>query len=134
MGSTARGLITGFICRLCSKMNRYVILIYGEDGERMGLADKINSYLPISVNRQDPLPKTVCLDCVARLENHCRMLQMISNAENRFKSEKENLARRTHRENEDEDESEVEYHTGDQGGTTNEDDANHNQETENPQV
>lgn len=49
MGSTARGLITGFICRLCSKMNRYVILIYGEEGERMGLAEKINSYLPITV-------------------------------------------------------------------------------------
>lgn len=51
MGSTARGLITGFICRLCSKMNRYVILIYGEEGERMGLAEKINSYLPITVSK-----------------------------------------------------------------------------------
>lgn len=50
MGSTARGLITGFVCRLCSKMNRYVILIYGEEGERMGLAEKINSYLPITVS------------------------------------------------------------------------------------
>ena len=49
MGSTAKGLISGFICRLCSKMNRYVILIYSEEGERMGLAEKINLHLPITV-------------------------------------------------------------------------------------
>lgn len=49
MGSTDRAVITGFICRLCSKMNRFVIHIYGEEGERMKLADKINAYLPITV-------------------------------------------------------------------------------------
>lgn len=50
MGSTDKAVITGFICRLCSKMNRFVIHIYGEEGERMKLAEKINAYLPITVN------------------------------------------------------------------------------------
>lgn len=50
MGSTDKAVITGFICRLCSKMNRFVIHIYGEEGERMKLAEKINAYLPIEVN------------------------------------------------------------------------------------
>lgn len=50
MGSTDKALITGFICRLCSKMNRFVIHIYGEEGKRMRLSEKINSYLPISVS------------------------------------------------------------------------------------
>lgn len=50
MGSTDKAVITGFICRLCSKMNRFVIHIYGEEGERMKLAEKINNYLPITVS------------------------------------------------------------------------------------
>lgn len=50
MGSTDKAVITGFICRLCSKMNRFVIHIYGEEGERMKLAEKINAYLPITVS------------------------------------------------------------------------------------
>jgi hypothetical protein len=49
MGSTDKAVITGFICRLCSKMNRFVIHVYGEEGERMRLAEKINAYLPITV-------------------------------------------------------------------------------------
>lgn len=71
---------------------------------------------------------------MARLENHSHMLQMISNAENRFKSEKDNVTNRTNIENEDDEESETEYHNGDPGRTTSEDDANHNQETENTEV
>lgn len=50
MGSTDKAVITGFICRLCSKMNRFVIHIYGEEGARMKLAEKINTYLPITVS------------------------------------------------------------------------------------
>jgi len=56
MGSTDKAVITGFICRLCSKMNRFVIHIYGEEGERMKLAEKINTYLPITVIRSHPRP------------------------------------------------------------------------------
>lgn len=67
MGSVDNAIITGFICRLCSKMNKLVIHIYGEEGNRMQLAKKINMYLPINVNVDDPLPKTVCLTCIERL-------------------------------------------------------------------
>ncbi|KYQ52297.1 hypothetical protein ALC60_08563 [Trachymyrmex zeteki] len=91
MGSTDKAVITGFICRLCSKMNRFVIHIYGEEGERMKLAEKINTYLPItsrtlhrslsggdaSVNMNDPLPKTACLHCIERLEAHHELMEQI---------------------------------------------------------
>lgn len=50
MGSVDNAIITGFICRLCSKMNKLVIHIYGEEGNRMQLAKKINMYLPINVS------------------------------------------------------------------------------------
>ncbi|KAJ9578768.1 hypothetical protein L9F63_004976 [Diploptera punctata] len=78
MGSTDKAVITGFICRLCSKMNRFVIHIYGEEGERMRLAEKINAYLPITINVNDPLPKTVCLPCIDRLEAHHELMEQFT--------------------------------------------------------
>lgn len=84
MGSTDKAVITGFICRLCSKMNRFVIHIYGEEGERMRLAEKINAYLPITVNANDPLPKTVCLTCIDRLEAHHELMEQFSWARQRI--------------------------------------------------
>lgn len=77
MGSTDKAVITGFICRLCSKMNRFVIHIYGEEGSRMKLSEKINAYLPVTVNVNDPLPKTACLHCIERLEAHHHLMQQI---------------------------------------------------------
>ncbi|XP_033228500.1 uncharacterized protein LOC117180223 [Belonocnema kinseyi] len=84
MGSTDKAVITGFICRLCSKMNRFVIHIYGEEGERMKLADKINAYLPITVNANDQLPKTACLHCIERLEAHHELMEQFMFAKRRL--------------------------------------------------
>ncbi|CAK9807935.1 hypothetical protein ANTPLA_LOCUS5569 [Anthophora plagiata] len=84
MGSTDKAVITGFICRLCSKMNRFVIHIYGQEGERMKLAEKINAYLPITVNVNDPLPKTACLHCIERLEAHHELMEQFLLAKRRL--------------------------------------------------
>ncbi|CAB0031658.1 unnamed protein product [Trichogramma brassicae] len=89
MGSTDKAVITGFICRLCSKMNRFVIHIYGEEGSRMKLAEKINTYLPITVNAYDQLPKTACLHCIERLEAHHELMEQFSFA--RRKLTKKNI-------------------------------------------
>lgn len=50
MGSIDSAVLTGFICRLCSKMNKLVVHIYGEEGVRLQLSKKINAYLPINVS------------------------------------------------------------------------------------
>ncbi|KDR06669.1 uncharacterized protein LOC110840467 [Zootermopsis nevadensis] len=84
MGSTDKAVITGFICRLCSKMNRFVIHIYGEEGERMRLAEKINAYLPITISINDPLPKTVCLPCIDLLEAHHELMEQFTWARQRL--------------------------------------------------
>ncbi|KAK0181892.1 hypothetical protein PV327_000076 [Microctonus hyperodae] len=83
MGSTDKAVITGFICRLCSKMNRFVIHIYGEEGERLKLAEKISACLPITVKMNDPLPKTVCLHCIERLERQLELMKKIKIARER---------------------------------------------------
>lgn len=50
MGSIDKACISGFLCRLCSEMHRIVIHIYGDQGQRLCLVEKINGYLPITVN------------------------------------------------------------------------------------
>ncbi len=50
MGSIDNAFLTGFVCRLCSKVERNVIHIYGEKGRKMGLRTIIKKYLSISVS------------------------------------------------------------------------------------
>lgn len=50
MGSLDKACIAGFLCRLCSEMHRTVIHIYGDKGRKLGLAQKINDYLPVTVS------------------------------------------------------------------------------------
>lgn len=50
MGSLDKACIAGFLCRLCSEMHRTVIHIYGDKGRSLGLAQKINDYLPVTVS------------------------------------------------------------------------------------
>lgn len=50
MGSLDRGVLTGFICRLCSEMHRVVLHIYGDEGLRLCVSEKINRYLSINVS------------------------------------------------------------------------------------
>lgn len=129
MGSLDRGVLTGFICRLCSEMHKVVLHIYGEEGIRLCISEKINRYLSINVNeffklcffdyllqhicstkfimrrfcycvnmlhrwpsfqvsRSDPLPKTICKNCLERLENQHRLVMRIEQAANMLKGQR----------------------------------------------
>ncbi|XP_045453099.1 uncharacterized protein LOC123662281 [Melitaea cinxia] len=88
MGSLDRGVLTGFICRLCSEMHRVVLHIYGEEGIRLCISEKINRYLSINVSRSDPLPKTICKNCLERLENQHRLVMRIEHAANMLKGQR----------------------------------------------
>uniref|UniRef100_A0A182RNG9 ZAD domain-containing protein n=1 Tax=Anopheles funestus TaxID=62324 RepID=A0A182RNG9_ANOFN len=84
MGSLMEACCTGFICRLCSKMNRMVIFIYGADGLGYNLLQKINSYLPIEISEEDELPKTICEACLDKILLHHRLIEQIQSAQKRF--------------------------------------------------
>lgn len=127
MGSLDRGVLTGFICRLCSEMHKVVLHIYGEEGIRLCISEKINRYLSINVSRRlcflgywlrnicktkyimrrycycvnmlqlwpsfqvsrsDPLPKTICKNCLERLENQHRLVMRIEQAANMLKGQR----------------------------------------------
>ncbi|CAH1637788.1 unnamed protein product [Spodoptera littoralis] len=80
MGSLDRAVLTGFICRLCSEMHRVVLHIYGEEGLRLKISEKISRYLSINVSRADPLPKTICKTCLERLESQHRLVTVMEHA------------------------------------------------------
>ncbi|KAG5670702.1 hypothetical protein PVAND_000949 [Polypedilum vanderplanki] len=77
MGSLLECKIEGFICRLCSQIDRNVIHLYTEEGLQKKLEQKINVYLKINLSRFDPLPKVICLPCDAKLEQHHRFIQRV---------------------------------------------------------
>ncbi|CAH0550567.1 unnamed protein product [Brassicogethes aeneus] len=67
MGSYGKAVMTGFICRLCSEQKKIVIHLYSSKAKEMGLMEKIR-LLPITVEKYDNLPKTICEACISRLE------------------------------------------------------------------
>lgn len=80
MGSLDKAVLTGFICRLCSEMHRVVLHIYGEEGIRLCISEKINRHLSINVSQSDPLPKTICKSCLEKLESQHRLVMRIEQA------------------------------------------------------
>ncbi|KAJ8974442.1 hypothetical protein NQ317_000219 [Molorchus minor] len=76
MGSTAKAVVTGFICRLCSEQKKSVIHLYTEKAKKLELLKKIK-LLPISVDKFDNLPKTICNQCLHRLEAQYDLLEKI---------------------------------------------------------
>ncbi|XP_025208066.1 zinc finger protein 354B-like [Melanaphis sacchari] len=64
------------ICRTCG--NTADVEIFGRDGVTLQLEEKINSYLPITVSKNDNLPLKLCNVCINRLENcHCLIVSTI---------------------------------------------------------
>ncbi|CAG9860386.1 unnamed protein product [Phyllotreta striolata] len=55
------------ICRLCANQNDKLIGIYSEEGESNNLAIKMNSYLPIKVDKSDELPLQCCWQCASTI-------------------------------------------------------------------
>ncbi|XP_067013936.1 zinc finger protein 416 [Anabrus simplex] len=58
------------LCRLCAVQKDSFVGIYEEEGHKLNLETKITKCLQIEVCPKDPLPKCVCLDCCAKL-NQC---------------------------------------------------------------
>ncbi|XP_058169714.1 uncharacterized protein LOC131284872 [Anopheles ziemanni] len=84
MGSLEDAIVTGFICRLCSKQKRSVVFIFGVRGTKLDLVNKINNYLPIQINADDDLPKTICEPCLEKILQHHQMIERLQQAQKRF--------------------------------------------------
>ncbi|XP_023015495.2 uncharacterized protein [Leptinotarsa decemlineata] len=76
MGSNAKAVMTGFICKLCSEQKKIVIHLYSQRAKKLDLIEKIK-LLPIELNKYDNLPKTICEQCIQRLEAQYNLIQKI---------------------------------------------------------
>ncbi|KAK0164102.1 hypothetical protein PV328_002765 [Microctonus aethiopoides] len=56
-------------CRLCSEEKIEMLSIFGEEGLRRQIPQKLRVCLPIMVYKTDPLPKQICQFCAARLDD-----------------------------------------------------------------
>ncbi|KAK9500923.1 hypothetical protein O3M35_002086 [Rhynocoris fuscipes] len=88
MGSLDKAVLTGFICRICSKMNKVVTHVYGEEGKKINLANQLQNYLGIDIYFNDHLPKTVCNRCIIKLKIHHEWMEIIKNAQTRIKNKR----------------------------------------------
>ncbi|KAL3287383.1 hypothetical protein HHI36_001856 [Cryptolaemus montrouzieri] len=87
MGSYDKAFIVGYVCRLCSEQKKKVIHLYSNKAQSLKLLEKIE-LLPIKVEKFDNLPKTICENCIERLEIQYSLIQKI---------QKSNLIQRSHR-------------------------------------
>lgn len=56
------------LCRLCAKMSEDLVEVFGEEGKKLDLCNKIHTHLPIMVTEQDALPTSCCCSCISKLE------------------------------------------------------------------
>nr|CAD7429434.1 unnamed protein product [Timema monikensis] len=66
------------LCRLCALDTESLINIYEEKGENLNLRMKIARCLHIVLSPDDLLPKMVCFDCCAKLDQSFDFLEMSS--------------------------------------------------------
>ncbi|XP_063983618.1 zinc finger protein 37 homolog isoform X3 [Diachasmimorpha longicaudata] len=59
------------VCRLCGQYESIYIDVFGDEGTRRLLGLKIHSKINILIDETDPLPKTICVQCLGKLEFVC---------------------------------------------------------------
>ncbi|XP_070166377.1 zinc finger protein 182 isoform X2 [Polyergus mexicanus] len=58
-------------CRLCGQNKRFYVDVFGEEGVRRYLGLRIHRNINILIDERDPLPKAICVECVAKVEYIC---------------------------------------------------------------
>ncbi|KAF7991820.1 hypothetical protein HCN44_010621 [Aphidius gifuensis] len=56
-------------CRLCAENKLDMLKIFGDEGKKRKIANKLRLCLPVLVYKTDPLPKNICQFCAARLDD-----------------------------------------------------------------
>ncbi|XP_049855755.1 zinc finger protein 879-like isoform X1 [Schistocerca gregaria] len=74
-------MISNKLCRLCAREREGSIRIYEEEGQKLNLATKIIQCLQIWLYPEDPLPKTVCLECCTKLNQYFDFFETSSRAQ-----------------------------------------------------
>ncbi|XP_049776927.1 zinc finger and SCAN domain-containing protein 2-like [Schistocerca cancellata] len=74
------------LCRICTNENTEGVPIFGEDGKKLYLEEKIKKYLTITVTSEDDLPKMVCGNCCRKLDSIHRFVSMAIKMQDKLKA------------------------------------------------
>jgi len=74
------------LCRVCAGSEGPLVPVFGEEGTRQFLADKIHTVLPIMMTPGDWLPQRVCLMCVTALDACHSLLNTCLEADMKFRA------------------------------------------------
>lgn len=69
------------LCRVCGKSSDVKFDIFGPEGRKRQLVDKIHKHLPIAVTKNDKLPLQVCNVCAMHLDICHQLVQCCEQAE-----------------------------------------------------
>ncbi|XP_045763119.1 zinc finger and SCAN domain-containing protein 2-like [Maniola jurtina] len=74
-------LYNSTVCRLCGEENDNGNLLYSCEENNQNLSEIINSYLPLKVEDDGELPRTICPGCTIQLEATVEFLNLIINGQ-----------------------------------------------------
>lgn len=69
------------LCRVCGELSAAKFDIFGPEGCKQQLLEKIHKHLPIVVTKNDKLPLQVCFDCVTNLDVCHKLVQCCTETE-----------------------------------------------------
>lgn len=69
------------LCRLCALKKNNQLFIFGEEGIKLSIEDKIKKCLNIQINEQNSLPTSVCIDCYTKLNAFDEFLETTRTAQ-----------------------------------------------------
>ncbi|GLV38931.1 crooked legs [Carabus blaptoides fortunei] len=85
-------------CRLCAEENENGILLFATDENEPDLCSSINRYLPLKVQNDSKLPRTICPGCNIQLDAMVQFMELIINGQERLRellrNQQEELKRR----------------------------------------
>ncbi|XP_073975345.1 uncharacterized protein [Rhodnius prolixus] len=70
------------LCRLCLSRDGGKLSIFDDEGTRRNFQEKIVTCLPVEVSSDDDLPNTLCIDCIAKLDELYRFREIASKSDN----------------------------------------------------
>ncbi|CAG7818031.1 unnamed protein product [Allacma fusca] len=93
MGKEMPTFVTKY-CRMCAMELKSGVFIFGEEGKRLHIPEKIRKTLAILVLEEDRLPKKICTDCCSSLEDYAQYKDTVLDAQEKLASIAKNLESR----------------------------------------
>ncbi|XP_033217016.1 zinc finger protein 431-like [Belonocnema kinseyi] len=84
--------ISSPLCRLCARQSDEMFFIFGLLPKETSIAEKINNYLPIKVEKTDTFPKKICLPCLEKLDLIDNFHKTVSESEANFLKTKKKIS------------------------------------------